>query len=81
MKPAQDVLNRIKWDEEWKAEEFTIEYLDLNELSAIPYTDIERIEDEFMIIKKDGKETNIPLHRIRIIKRNGDIVWQRSSAD
>jgi uncharacterized protein (UPF0248 family) len=77
MKPAQDALNKIKWDKKLKPEEYTIEYLDFGKLTAIPYTAIKKIEGLFMIIEKNGEETNIPLHRIRIIRQKGEIIWQR----
>ena len=80
MKPVQDVLNQIKWDEKLQKEDFSIEYLDFGKLASIPYIAIKNIEGEFMIIMKNGEETNIPLHRIRIIKKNGEVIWQRSSA-
>jgi len=80
MRPVQDVLNQIKWDKKLKPEEYTVEYIDFGKLVSIPYTAIKNIEGLFMIIEKDGNEVNIPLHRIRIIKKNGEIIWQRSSA-
>lgn len=77
MKPAQDVLNKIKWDKKLKPEEYTVEYLDFGRLAVVPYTAIKKIEGLFMIIEKNGEETNIPLHRIRIIRQKGEIIWQR----
>ncbi len=80
MKPVQDVLNQIKWDEKLKPEDYTVEYLDFGKLTSIQYTSIKRVEGLFIIVDKNGEETNIPLHRIRFIKKNGEIMWQRSSA-
>ena len=80
MKPIQDVLNQIKWDKKCKPEDYTIEYIDFGKLTSIPYIAIKRIEGLFIIIDKKGEETNIPLHRIRIVKKNGEIIWQRLSA-
>ncbi len=77
MKPAQEALNQIKWDKKLKPEEYSVEYLDFGKLTKIPYTSIKKIEGLFMIIEKNGEETNIPLHRIRIIKQKGEIIWQR----
>ncbi len=80
MRPVQDVLNQIKWDKKLKPEDYTVEYLDFGKITPIPYTAIKKIEGLFMIVEKDGEEVNIPLHRIRIIKKNGEVIWQRSSA-
>ncbi len=77
MRPVQDVLNQIKWDKKLKPDEYAIEYLDFGKRVSIPYTAIKRVEGLFMIIDKNGEETNIPLHRIRIVKQKGEIVWQR----
>jgi len=77
MRPAQDVLNQIKWDKKLKPEDYTIEYLDFGKLTAMPYAAIKRVEGLFMIIEKNGEETDIPLHRIRIIRQKGEIIWQR----
>jgi uncharacterized protein (UPF0248 family) len=77
MKPIQDVLNQIKWDKKLKPEEYIIEYLDFGRLTPVRYTSIKRVEDGFMIIDKNGEEAHIPLHRIRNVKRDGEIIWQR----
>ena len=77
MKPVQDVLNQIKWDKKLNPRDYTVEYLDFGRLTAISYTAIKKIEGLFMIVEKDGEEVSIPLHRIRIIKLKGEVVWQR----
>ncbi|MBI4146389.1 DUF504 domain-containing protein [Candidatus Woesearchaeota archaeon] len=74
---ANEYLNKIKWDKREKPDEYALEYLDFGRLVPIKYTDIKRIDEGFMAIDKNGKETMIPLHRIKIIKKQGDIVWQR----
>jgi len=81
MRPVQDVLNQIKWDEKLQEKDFEIEYLDFNNLVSMPYTSIKKIEGLFMLVEKNGKETHIPLHRIRKVKEKGKVIWQRSSAD
>ena len=75
MKPIQDVLNQIKWDKKCKPGDYTIEYLDFGKLKSMAYADIKRIEGSFMIVGAD--EANIPLHRVRIVRKNGEIIWQR----
>ena len=77
MKPEHEILNQIKWDKRLRKEDYTICYLDFGKIKEIPYNDIKRIEEGFMTIEKDGQETEIPLHRIRIIKKKGEIIWQR----
>jgi len=74
----KDVLNRILWDKNLKPEEFTICYIDRNKqkLSEIEFNRIELLGDFFRVGEK-----LIPLHRIRLIKRHGEIVWNRRRID
>ncbi len=76
MKTEREMLDKIKWAEEDKSA-YIIAYKDKDVLKEIKFTDIKRVEDEFMIIDINGRETNIPLHRIKMIKKNGEIIWQR----
>ena len=76
MKTEREMLDKIKWAEEDKSA-YVIAYKDKDALKEIKFTDIKRIEDEFMIIDINGRETNIPLHRIKMIKKNGETIWQR----
>ncbi len=77
MKTAKEMLDKIKWDESEDAGAYTIYYKDFESLSEVRYVDIKRIEVEFMIVIVKDKETNVPLHRIKVIKKNGEVVWQR----
>ena len=74
-----DLLNKIKWDEHEDPEDYVIGYEDRVEkkMIEISYSAIKRLEGTFMIIEKDGEETNIPTHRIREVKKKGEVVWQR----
>jgi len=74
-----DLLNKIKWDAHEDPEDYVIGYEDRVEkkMIEIPYTAIKRLEGTFMIIEKDGEETNIPTHRIKEVKKKGEVVWQR----
>ncbi len=73
-----DLLNKIRWDSKLKPEEYTIVYFDriLEKSFEIPFTSISR-QSTFIVIKKDNQEVNIPLHRIKQVKRNGKVVWER----
>ena len=82
MKPIKDVLNKIIWDAREHPEEYVIGYYDRVEQKVIEilFTDITRIEEGFLILERGGEETMIPLHRIRIVKRKSEIIWQRRTA-
>ena len=79
MIPIQNFLHKIKWDKKEKPEEYVLFYYDRVEdtLKEIKYTDILRIEDNFLILTINGKEANVPLHRIKKILKKGEVVWDR----
>lgn len=79
MMSIKDLLNKIKWDPKEKPEDCILYYEDrkLNKLIEIKYTDILRIEDNFMILQRQEQETSIPLHRIKKVKKKDFVVWQR----
>ena len=75
MQPIKELLNKIKWDKKENPEEYTIHYLDriTQKLKKIAYTDIEEIEGTFMLVG----ESNIPLHRIKQVRKKGEVIWSR----
>ncbi|MBD3248498.1 DUF504 domain-containing protein [Candidatus Woesearchaeota archaeon] len=79
MQPIQDILNQIKWDKRLDPKDFKIGYEDkiLKKIIEIPYNSIKDIENNFMVIEKDNKEIDIPLHRIRSVKQKDKIIWKR----
>lgn len=79
MIPILNLLNKIKWDKNLNPEEYSIFYLDriTKSLIEIRYNDIKKIEKSFMILEKNNEEVNIPLHRIRKVKRKNKLVWER----
>ena len=79
MKSIKDLLNKIKWDEKEQPEDYVIGYEDriAKGIMELKFTDIKRLEGTFMIIEKNLEEVNIPLHRVRVVKKKGEIVWKR----
>lgn len=79
MIPILDLLNKIKWDKKEKPKEYEIFYFDRisKKLNEIKFKDIKRIEGTFMILEREGKEVNIPLHRIKQVRRLGRLIWKR----
>ena len=78
MQTISDLLNKIKWDKREAPEQYSIFYYDriLKKLIEIPYKKIKRIEKIFMVLNNE-EESNIPLHRIKKVKKNDIIVWER----
>jgi uncharacterized protein (UPF0248 family) len=74
-----DLLNKIKWDKNLNKDCFSIIYFDRvnNNEIEINYNKIKKIEGNFMVIEKDLEESNIPLHRIKKIMKDKEVIWQR----
>ena len=68
------LLNKIKWDKRENIEDYSLEYLDRIEKKNIEIRlkDI-KIEGDYIV----SEENTIPLHRIRKVKKNGKVIWNR----
>ena len=82
METAQDILNRIRWDEHLATDEFVIGYYDRVEgqIIKVAFTEIRFPEDhhfQFELIDEDGELRSIPYHRVREIYQNGQLIWRR----
>ena len=75
----KDLLNKIKWDKNLNQEEYSIGYFDRvsKKLIWVDFKEIKDIEGNFLILEKEGREVNIPLHRIREVKQRGKQIWRR----
>ncbi|MDV3242110.1 MAG: DUF504 domain-containing protein, partial [Methylocaldum sp.] len=83
MLPIRDLLNRIRWDEDFARAEFAIGYYDRIE-KTIVVTPLKRIDfpgdrpGVFELTDSEGETHTIPLHRIKVVYRNGELIWQRT---
>jgi uncharacterized protein (UPF0248 family) len=79
MMPIQELFNKLKWDPNENPFTYSFFYLDrvAKKLREVKYKDIAEVKDGFMTIVREERETEIPLHRIRIVKREGEVVWER----
>ena len=80
MRP-REFLNRLKWHPDLKFEEYTVVYVHRgapkNEKS-VSCGEIVRLEHSDFILEGEEGETHIPYHRVlRILDRNGKIVWKK----
>jgi len=73
------LINKIKWDSKENPDQYSLYYLDRveNKYKEIKYNEILKVEGNFLIIIRDDEETNIPLHRIKIVKKKGMTIWKR----
>ena len=82
MIPIHELLSRIRWDEDYGNADFIIGYYDRVENRIIKVRLKELIFDKedhfnFELIDDMGETHTIPLHRIKEVYRNNDLVWRR----
>ncbi len=80
MQTIQELINKIKWDKRENPKLYLLYYIDRfsNKLIEIRFSNIKNINDGFITIEKSEEETNIPLHRIKLVKKGNDIIWRRN---
>jgi uncharacterized protein (UPF0248 family) len=80
--PIRSLLDRIRWDPEFGAGAITIGYYDrvARAIVTVPYANI-HVEPgnhfSFSAIEADGSAHEVPFHRVREVRRNGRLIWQR----
>jgi uncharacterized protein (UPF0248 family) len=84
MIPIQELLSRICWDKEFAQGEFVIGYYDRikNEIISVPlkaahFTEGDRFA--FQVFDEEGEVYTVPFHRIREVRKDGELIWQRRS--
>lgn len=80
--PIHELLNRIRWDDKFGAADFSIGYYDriANQIIIVPFTalNFSTLDHfDFTLVDEKGAVHTIPLHRIRQVFRNGEIIWER----
>jgi len=76
---AKEILNKLKWDKSAEPEKCSVLYTDRisQGLKTIPFQKIKKIEGNFFEIKEGGKTSEIPVHRIREIRKESRLIWRR----
>lgn len=82
MIPIQDILHRIRWDSSFAAAEFEIGYYDRVEqrIIMVPFADLHfdpAYPLFFQIVDDEGTTRSIPLHRVKDVYRDGQLIWHR----
>ena len=82
MIPIHKLLDRIQWDKEFGQGNFAIGYYDRVEDKIIRVLFKEIIVEpgnhfSFKLMDPDGVVQTIPLHRIREVYKNNQLIWQR----
>ena len=84
MIPIHELLNRICWDEEYGQTDFEIGYYDRLEdrIIRVPVREIFFESDDhfaFELYDNEGELHSIPLHRVKQVFRNGELIWHREN--
>jgi uncharacterized protein (UPF0248 family) len=82
MQPIRDLLNRIRWDANFGGE-FEIAFVDHTkaELQRVAVRELRFDPDDsfsFECIGEEGDWVSIPMHRIRRVYRDGELIWSRT---
>ena len=74
-----ELLNKIKWDKNLTPEEYKLYYLDriTNSLKEIKFAQIKELNVFSLIVEKNNNDIDIPLHRIKEVRKEGKIIWKR----
>lgn len=83
MQTIKQLLDRIRWDPAFGRGEFEIGYYDRVErrILRIPLREVVFAADEhgfFECLDEDGQARSVPLHRIKEVYRDGELIWQRT---
>jgi uncharacterized protein (UPF0248 family) len=83
MIPIQDLLRRIHWDAEYAKAEFEVGYYDRvdDRIVRVPFRRVHFEKGEhfsFEAVEDDGTVHSVPLHRVREVWRNGELIWHRA---
>jgi len=75
----RDLINKIKFDEREKGEDYVFFYYDRVEdnLKPIRFGEIKRTEGDFLLLERNGEEVEIPMHRIKKVEKKGEVIWER----
>jgi len=82
MKPIQEILSRIRWDEKLSHEKFKIAYYDRFEkdLIVVALDELRFSPDDhfgFYVVDETGETHSIPYHRVKALYQNDKLIWQR----
>ncbi|HBI16071.1 MAG TPA: DUF504 domain-containing protein [Desulfobulbaceae bacterium] len=77
-----NLLNRIQWDREFGRGDFKLGYYDriLEEIVRVSFSEIifpAGRRDAIQVLTLDGVIHSIPLHRIKEVYRDNEMIWHR----
>ena len=81
METIRELLNRIRWDDEFGQGSFDVGIYDRVD-DTVAFHPLEELHLEngnhfSFTICVDGEVLTIPFHRIREVRKNGECIWKR----
>lgn len=85
MQPVQELLNRIRWDQDYATADFEVGYYDRveNRVVRVPFQELSFPPDNhfaFELWDSNGELHHVPFHRVREIYRNRRCIWSRQQS-
>lgn len=82
MIPIRELFNRIRWDEQFAKGEFRIGYYDRigDRIIHVDFRELVFEPDEhltFTLVDTMGTIHRVPLHRVKEVYHNGELIWRR----
>ncbi|MBI4819718.1 MAG: DUF504 domain-containing protein [Deltaproteobacteria bacterium] len=79
MTPIHELLHRIRHDLDFADARFELGYYDRleDEIIRIGLADLRQSEGAFSIQDEQGRWQTVPLHRVRRVWRNEELIWSR----
>lgn len=85
MQPLRDLLNRIRWDPAFGAGTFALGYDDrvAHQESVVSLSSVAMDAGgfSFSLTDDDGNVVHIPLHRVRCVYRDSEVIWRRPTQE
>jgi uncharacterized protein (UPF0248 family) len=83
MIPIHELLSRIRWDPAFGEASFALAYHDraLGRSLVVPMREVRIAEGRprrFEFVDGEGEVHRVPLHRVRQVYRDGELIWQRA---
>lgn len=80
--PIHELLNRMRWDPEFAAGDFELGYYDRieNRIVRLSFQAIRfdgAAHGGFQVVAADGATHTVPLHRIKDVYKDGELIWHR----
>ena len=84
MQAIHELLNRIHWDPDFGRGHFEIGYYDrlATKIIRVSFNEVTQLPGNkfsFHVFDEDGIAHCVPMHRVRDVYKDGELIWKRES--